>query len=156
MSAFHEQVRESLPRLTPDNCRITSSPSWEYNCIAWAVGVNDGWWWPVPGRYWPPDVPREETVGAFLAMLAARGYAPFASAKLETGIEKIALYALGDDPTHAARQVASGWWTSKLGPSVDIEHTDPEAVAGGVYGKVVAIVGRNTVSQTQETTMTSP
>jgi hypothetical protein len=56
---------------------------------------------------------------------------------------KIAVYADGATPTHAARQLSSGWWTSKLGPSLDIEHATPEAVAGGVYGVVAVILSRN-------------
>jgi hypothetical protein len=61
---------------------------------------------------------------------------------LEPGIEKIALYALNDLPTHAARQLSNGWWTSKLGPHVDIEHIHPDAIAGGIYGEVVALMSR--------------
>jgi hypothetical protein len=34
-------------------------------------------------------------------------------------------------------------WTSKLGAAIDIEHDSPEALAGGVYGEVVAVLGRN-------------
>ncbi len=37
MPPFHELAREALPRLTPENYRITSSASSEYNCIAWAA-----------------------------------------------------------------------------------------------------------------------
>jgi hypothetical protein len=144
MPAFHEQVRQSLPRLTSENYRITSTASWEYNCIAWAVSMTDAWWWPVPGRYWPPDAPREETIAAFLAVFATFGYAACASADLEPGIEKVALYAVGNTPTHAARQLTTGWWTSKLGPSIDIEHKSPEDVAGGVYGEVFALRSRRT------------
>src|SRR3989442_11379407 len=122
MPAFHELARKSLPALTADKYRVTSTASWEYNCIAWVAGVTDAWWWPVPGRYWPADVPREETLAAFLAAFAALGYAPCPTADLEPGIEKIALYAVEDTPTHAARQLPTGWWTSKLGPSIDIDH----------------------------------
>ena len=49
---------------------------------------------------------------------------------------------MGDVPTHAARQLPNGWWTSKLGPSFDIEHATPEAVAGGVYGDPVLFLSR--------------
>ena len=145
MPGFHEQVRDSLPRLTPDNYRLTSAASWEYNCIAWAVGVTDTWWWPIPGRYWPAEAPREETMSAFLTAFAICHFHPCAVADVEPDFDKIALYALDDRPTHASRQLLSGWWTSKLGPSVDIEHTDPTVLAGGVYGAVVAILSRKTV-----------
>jgi hypothetical protein len=146
MSPFHELVRDALPRLTADNYRITSAATWEYNCIAWAVGVTDAWWWPLPGRYWPAEVPREETIAAFLAVFALHGYQPIDGDDLERGVEKLALYAQDDTPTHAARQLADGWWTRKLGPSIDIEHATPDAVAGGEYGEVIAVLGRTTVA----------
>jgi hypothetical protein len=146
MPAFHESVRTALPRLTADNYRQNSPRSWEYNCIAWAVGVTDVWWRPTPGRYWPPDVPREESLDAFLAAFATRGYTPGVSADVEPGIEKVALYAAGDKPTHAARQLLSGLWTSKLGPAIDIEHTTLDAVAGGAYGEVIAILSRRRIA----------
>lgn len=139
---FHELARRLLPNLTAENYRITSVPAWEYNCIAWAVGIDDAWWWPSPGRFWPQGVPREETVDAFVAAIGTRGYSDCSSAELESGFEKIALYAQGANPTHAARQLAHGWWTSKLGPSFDIEHATLEAVAGGLYGNPVAILSR--------------
>jgi hypothetical protein len=142
MPPFHEQFRVALPRLTTANYRETSPASWEYNCIAWAVGVTDAWWWPVPGRYWPANVPREESLAAFLAAFATVGYVPGASAVLEADVEKVALYAAADIPTHAARQLPSGLWTSKLGPALDIEHATPDVVAGGVYGEVIVILGR--------------
>src|SRR5258708_7721831 len=119
---FHETTRAVLPNLTADNYRITSPTSWEYNCIAWTVAITTVWWWPVPGRLGPPGVPREENLEAFRAALGTQGFSPCATAEMESGLEKIALYAVGPVPTHAARQLSTGWWTSKLGPSFDIEH----------------------------------
>jgi hypothetical protein len=142
MPALHESLQHLLPRLTADNYRETSPASWKDNCIAWAAGVTDSWWWPSPGRYWPPDIPREETIAAFLAALGTLGYAAVATPDSESEVEKGALYATGETPTHAARQLPTGVWTSKLGPSLDIEHLTPEVVAGGFYGEVFAIVGR--------------
>jgi hypothetical protein len=142
MSPFHERARHVLPRLTADNYRPTSPATWTYNCIAWAVGVTDAWWWPVPGRFWPEGVPREETIPAFFAALATVGFLPTTTADLEPELEKVALFAVGSTPTHAARQLPKGRWSSKLGPAIDIEHSTLDAVAGGVYGDVVAILGR--------------
>src|SRR5438067_99437 len=105
MPPFHELVRVSLPRLTPANYRITSPATWEYNCIAWALGVTDAWWWPSSGRYWPPALAREETLAAFFAAFALHGYHPVAGPHLEPGVEKVALDAQDNTPTHAARQL---------------------------------------------------
>ncbi len=87
-------------------------------------------------------MPREESLPAFLAAFATLGYTPGISPLLEPDVEKVALYAVGTTPTHAARQLRTGMWISKLGPAIDIEHTTPDDVAGGVYGKVVAILHR--------------
>jgi hypothetical protein len=74
--------------------------------------------------FWPPKVPREETVSAFAAAFATIGYSPSDDGAVEIGFEKIALYVdrLGA-PTHAARQLSDGRWTSKLGKDIDIAHT---------------------------------
>lgn len=142
MPAVHELFQSALPRLTADNYRQTSPAAPEYNCIAWAVGATDAWWWPSPGRFWPAHVLREETLDAFLALFAALGYTAASTPDLEADVEKVALYAIGHTPTHTARQLPDGRWTSKLGPNVDIEHNTPDAVAGGLYGEVSAILSR--------------
>ena len=139
---FHERVRHLLPNLTAENYRITSSASWQYNCIACVVGKTDSWWWPIPGRFWPAGVPREETLEAFISALGTQGFSPCLSPELELRVEKIALYSMGSIPTRAARQRLNGWWTSKLGPNFDIEHSDLAAVAGGIYGTPVVFLSR--------------
>jgi len=140
---FHELVRHLLPNLTAETYRITSPANWQYNCIAWAVGQTDSWWWPTSGQFWPPGVPREETLEAFIAALETLGFTTCATSELEPGLEKIALYSIENIPTHMARQLSSGWWTSKLGPNFDIEHSNLEVVAGGVYGNPVAFLSRS-------------
>jgi hypothetical protein len=44
-------------------------------------------------------------------------------------------------PTHAARQLRSGAWTSKLGISEDVEH-ELRALEGEIYGVVALILTR--------------
>jgi hypothetical protein len=139
---FHETAKEALPNLRADNYRITSAANWKYNCIAWAAGSDSAWWWPVPGRYWPPSAPREETLDAFLVAIGTLGFSVCATAELQAGLEKIALFAAEGIPTHAARQLSNGRWTSKLGPNIDIEHATLDAIAGGVYGAPVAFLSR--------------
>ncbi|HEX5105105.1 MAG TPA: hypothetical protein VFV87_14900, partial [Pirellulaceae bacterium] len=58
------------------------------------------------------------------------------------GVEKVALYQRGGEYTHAARQLPTGKWTSKLGKFVDIEHDATDDVGGGVYGEVFAYLKR--------------
>ena len=128
---------------------MTSPERRGYNCIAWAAGETDRWWWPIrlPGvNYWPKGVAREATIAAFIAAYATRGYEPCADGALEPGIEKIALFAKSGAtafiPTHAARQLESGEWTSKLGPFEDITHSGVDDVRGPAYGTRVCFLGR--------------
>jgi hypothetical protein len=60
----------------------------------------------------------------------------------EDDVEKIAIDTDGAKPTHAARQLADGTWTSKLGQAEDICHQTLDALAGGLYGNVAQIMSR--------------
>jgi hypothetical protein len=75
------------------------------------------------------------------------GYKLCLNGSLENGVEKIAIFGIKRpdgtvSPTHAALQLESGEWTSKLGPLEDVVHPDVNAVRGPVYGKVVLYVSR--------------
>ena len=126
-----------FPNLISCDWKITSDKTRRYNCIAWSVGLTHRWLWPSITSDWPDSVPRVRTIEAFIAMLATFGFEPCEQGDLETDIEKVALYAIGELPTHAARQLPSGAWTSKLGRDYDIEHTTPEGVESALYGSVV-------------------
>jgi len=75
---------------------------------------------------------------AFVQAYQTLGFKVCFSNALERGVEKIALY--GQDrngiivPTHAALQLESGAWTSKLGDCEDIEHAVVDNVNGPRYG----------------------
>jgi len=131
-----------FPRLTPLNHRETSPSTSDYNCVAWAAGDEAHWW--QPGVYWPADSPRDDFgIGILERAFAELGYIDCQTDdSMETSVEKVALYGTGAFYTHAARQLQSGKWTSKLGRDVDIEHDTPDVVAGGVYGEVVQILKR--------------
>lgn len=116
--------------------RVTSPSSDAYNCIAWAAGRDDRWWWPGdPDSFWPLEVPAAATLPAFEAAYRSLGYERCASGGFDSQFDQIAIFAdPGGVPTHAARQLLSGRWTSKLGRDVDIEHVAPEALTSVVYG----------------------
>ena len=120
---------------------MTSPPDEKYNCVAWAVGFTELWWWPdqMEQSYWPPGAPRRVTVEDFTEVFRALGYTPCADDRPEPGFEKVALFAKEGIPTHAARELPNGTWTSKLGPGEDIEHV-LEALVGDQYGDVVAVL----------------
>lgn len=139
-----------LPGLNALSCEITSKETKRYNCLAWAAQEDFRWWWPDPlgVGYWPPSVTREVSIQAFMDAYATLGYTLCLNASLEDGVEKLAIYAVqspldGDwMPTHAALQLPSGLWSSKLGPFEDVSHNTPDAVSGPVYGKPVVYMCR--------------
>jgi hypothetical protein len=62
---------------------------------------------------------------------------------MELGFEKLAIFAdENSEPTHVARQLPSGAWSSKLGAGEDIEHSSLTALEGSVYGRVVQFLRR--------------
>lgn len=136
------------PRLNESNCEETSPPTEDYNCLAFAAGDLDCWWEPyvipprTPGIFWPKDVLPDNTVEAWSAALATRGFRPCSGGSVEPALVKVALYAHNDRATHAARQRKDGRWTSKLGESEDILHQTPEDVGGGDYGDIVLFLAR--------------
>ena len=134
-------LSREFPHLTEMNHRITSPPSPDYNCIAWSTGDSSRWW--QPGVYWPVDaLPNECSVGTLAMAFAALGFQDCGNASLESGFEKVALYGESEFYTHAARQLPTGRWTSKLGRSEDIEHDTPDVLAGGLYGSVIRFMKR--------------
>jgi hypothetical protein len=121
-----------------------ASETTAYNCIAWAVGRTDQPWWPAAGdnAFWPDGVPNEETVEAFVLAFATLGFVICETGDSEVGYEKIALYALDGKPTHAARQLPDGKWTSKLGKESVVTHNTPRGVEGPLYGVVCCYLRR--------------
>ena len=139
-----ETIEEIFPRLGNEQYSITSPETIEYNCIGWAAKDDERWWWPdaMAQYYWPPGVPREESLEAFVQAFETLGYQICNSASFEEGFEKVAIYVNPTGkPTHASRQLKASVWTSKLGSLEDIEH-DFESVSGSQYGTVAVIMKR--------------
>lgn len=137
---------EAFPNLRQGSYQITSPYDKRYNCIAYAVGDTSNWWWPLPPDvkevFWPAGVPRAENLAAFREAFASVGFAECAGEDTEPGFEKIALFANENRfPLHAARQLPSGRWTSKLGEREDMEHALHD-LEGQAYGTVVLVMKR--------------
>lgn len=114
-----------------------------YNCIAWAYGVNNLWFWPEKRSFWPKGITRTVEINSFIELFASIGYKECSTGDFYKGVEKIAIYVDSDGiPTHAARQLNNGLWTSKLGGQIDISHTI-EGMAGGFYGDVRVFMERS-------------
>jgi hypothetical protein len=136
-------ILHQFPLLNQDNFRITSPVTTSYNCIAWAAEDNSRFWWPAK-YYWPPGVRKEATLEAFVDAFKTLGFEKCDSGEHEDGHIKVALYVNPADgrPTHAARELPSKKWTSKLGPQHDIEHDTPELLCGTLYGMVAQFMKR--------------
>ena len=139
-------LSRTFPNLIASGYRETSPQTRAYNCIAWAAGVDSAWWWPDEYTFWPEAVPCTATLDTFIAAYKTVGYVECSDGNFENGYEKIAIYAdENQEPTHAARQMKSGKWTSKLGASHDIEHNTVEALYGDAYGIAMRFMKRPSV-----------
>lgn len=128
-----------FPALKRHPFEITSDPADFYNCIAWAAGDNARFWW--PGRFWPKDVGKAVRIETFRKAFASVGYEVCDGSELEPEWEKVAIYELDGAPTHAARQLSDGRWSSKLGRYHDIAHT-LEGLNGDQYGTPTVFMRR--------------
>jgi hypothetical protein len=138
-------IQQLFRRLGEGEFEITSQRDSRYNCVAWAAGDVRRWWWPIdsPFVFWPPKAKREESISSFIDAFGTLGYEPSDSGSHEAGVEKVAIFASSEQvPTHVARQLADGSWTSKLGRLEDIAHIDVNGVGGTDYGEIVAFLRR--------------
>jgi len=150
-----EDLEAILPNFAEDGCEVTSDESSNYNCFAWAADDLNNWWQPpdprldlfdpIQTRFWPVSpAPREVTVESVIGAYASYGYALCDMGDLEPGIEKLAIYVheVTGLPTHVARQLDSGRWTSKIGVLEDIEHDTLLGVASPLYGQATQFLKR--------------
>lgn len=130
-------LEEKFPNLRVVAYEVASPETQEYNCIAWAAGDTERWWWPdlMEQEYWPASVPRNDTIEIFILAFRTLGYERCETPEFEPGFEKIALYLnSAGRPRHAARQLPDGYWTSKLGDWQDINHATLDGLVCPDYG----------------------
>lgn len=138
-----DHLEAVFPALGGSGSVVTSPADDRYNCVAWAAHDNERRWWPDGDSHWPEGAPCEETIAAFIAAFGELGFVSCDDPVLEVGYEKVAIYAAPDRlPSHVARQLPSGLWTSKLGQLQDIQH-QLEDLAGAVYGSCAHFMKRS-------------
>jgi hypothetical protein len=131
-----QQVEAACPRLKQTQYDILRTSAKTYNCIGWALGTSTDWVWP------------GTSVADFDHLTAAFGYHRIQTLdfRLDMGLKKIVLYGKWVDgkwePTHMARQMPDGTWTSKLGKLPLIRHLRPSDLNGTSYGKPIAVYVR--------------
>lgn len=138
-------IDNQFPRLASEGYQLTSEPSLEYNCIAYAAGYTDRWWTYADGPedeyYWPELASRTPFIQSLIEVFVGLGYEPCENSHREAGYAKVALYVDEQGEwTHAAVQLPDGSWSSKLGPDEDIRHQTPESLVGASYGTVHCIM----------------
>lgn len=146
MAIDRKSLNRAFPNLLGQAFTVTNDLPQEidqYNCIAWAAEDKQNKWWPVGNVYWPPSATKAETIQAFAEAYATLGYKHVDNSSHETGRQKIALYVDANNiPTHAARQLSDGNWSSKLGESIEITHKSLSALEDGLYGKAIVFFER--------------
>ena len=138
------ELKIQFPNIEFSSTKKTSESTPRYNCIAWAAEEDDRKWWPdrMQQAYWPRGIPRQNSLEAFIKAFQTLGYEKCADGSLEEHFQKIAIYADSlSRPTHAARQLPQGGWTSKLGDWIDIRH-ELKGLHGTKYGAVVQFMKR--------------
>jgi hypothetical protein len=145
-----KRLRRLFPKLFGDRYSLISGRTKRYNCIAWAAG--DAWWEASPDGYWPEGIRNDGSVEAAIELFQSLGFTRthLGDVGLEEGVVKVAIYGDAAGYTHAARQLPSGRWTSKIGKLQDIEHDSLDALTSVIsrigtgddkaYGGVVQVM----------------
>lgn len=145
-------ARESLTRIDAfgeplnqdPNFVLTSPSTYLYNCIAFALGVQDRWVdsAELPWHWWPP-VRKGWSESDLVAVFRYFGFEDCGTDDtLEPNYDKVALYHNEDGWTHAARIVGNGIYHSKFGASFDGTHSNGD-VLQAQYGSVFLIMRRH-------------
>lgn len=127
----------------PNLC-ITSPQTFRYNCIAFAMGMDDRWVdsVPLPWHWWPLNVPKEQSCAALKEAFVYFGFEDCGmDDTMEEDYDKVALYQKDGFWTHAARVVDTGIYHSKFGSSYDGRHSNGD-VLQKQYGDVYVIMRR--------------
>jgi len=109
-----------------------SDPVGTYNCFGFALGYNQ--WWEPPvfidelianeEAIWPLGLSESLDIDNYIAAARTERFYVSQDAMWEESCDTIMLYFTTNDRKfqHAARQVSSGVWSSKLGTGSDITH----------------------------------
>lgn len=152
MAKYTEQEIGTLigwfPGLVIDpNFLITSDCTPAYNCIGWALGMNDVWvglnhpinyaW-----TWWPEEVPCNEDKETLISLFEYFGFTVCDNDSVEPDYDKVALYANEEGWTHAAKIIGDNVLHSKIGTAWDIHHSGGDTFANTEYGGIYAYMKR--------------
>lgn len=136
-----------FPNLATEPYIRTSPCTFDYNCFAYAGGDQSRRWDPGADFHWP-DAARNTKIATLTRIYKGLGFKICQNGDIEVGYDKIVIYAIGNNATHAAKQLSTGEWSSKLGDLEDISHT-LTGIAGGGYGTPTRFMKRESQSSSQ-------
>lgn len=149
-------LKQIFPHLNRKNALfvVTSPRDESYNCIAWAMGLNDRWvdpdeasghWWPVKYNDINTQIGQDGLIRAFQTM----GFRECDNDNIEKHYDKVALYynPVNNLWTHAARVLSPVEYHSKAGKLWDFHHgsgdaLNNKAMPDKTYGVVYTIMKR--------------
>jgi hypothetical protein len=118
-----DHLESLLPGLRGSGCVVTSPEDIRCDGLAWAAEDEEHWWWPNEDSHWPEEAAREETIAAVVAAYGVLGFVSGEGLLVEQEYEDMVIYTSRDGtPTHVARQLQFGLWSSKRGLLQDVEH----------------------------------
>lgn len=123
---------------------VNSPETYSYNCIAWAMGMDDRWvdhHETIPWHWWPSGVQRNLSRQALVDAFIALGFEEATNPEFEAGYDKVALYAKGNEWSHAAKIIDDIRYHSKFGASNDAFHSGGDTLMQG-YGSIFTYMRR--------------
>ena len=142
--SWRNRLANTFPNLASEGFAVVDQPSRRYNCIAYAAGDTNNWWWPDGTSYWPEWATQTDRMESLQEAFAGQGYERCDDGSTESGYQKVALYDLSGEMRHAALQMPNGSWRSKMGQGPVIEHLSPGSLSGGDYGNPTVFMRRAT------------
>lgn len=124
--ANRKELIKYFPSLAQDgNFEIKSECTPIYNCIAWAMGLDNVWvdFLHIAGHWWPEGVGKNDSCQSLVDAFKAVGFEDADNLDEEAGYEKVVLYEKNGHWTHAARCIAPNVEHSKFGEGWDGTHS---------------------------------
>jgi hypothetical protein len=134
-ASLHTFLSGVFPNLKSGDYCVTAPATSTYNCIAWSIGNTSQWIWDEVDSVYGDQNGAVE-ISDFDAFYANEGLKPVVGSTPAN--PQVALYAVGSNPTHAARRTDTGacGFESKLGQNARIAHEVGQLEGGTVYGNI--------------------
>lgn len=140
-----DEIEQLFPKLHGTPWEIKSRKTRRYNCLAWAAREKHRRWDFTKGAHWPPGVKRASGIAYLVGAFQAEGFSVCNESdcrKYDSTADSIVVYEMNRIGMHAARLLANGMWSSKLGDVEDVQHKTPEDISGTTYGNPIVYMKR--------------